>query len=132
MEQRDKLIESETEDESNLETLRFKDLDLLCENFSSYDSKHSLNDYFSSIGSFLKFLSDDIEYLTSLIDNLLMHLKNNKNSNNIDILLNTVDNENKTIGKISISRSEKFNSLIVTLPKTTKDGFNHLFKERLI
>ena len=108
MEQRDKIIDSETGDDSKSERLKFEDIDLLYENFPSDNSKHSLNDYFNSLGSFLKFLSDDIEYSTGLIDNLTKHIKDNKNSDEIDILLNAVNEENKTIKNFILALSGFF------------------------
>ncbi|MEJ2613358.1 MAG: hypothetical protein P8Z35_00215, partial [Ignavibacteriaceae bacterium] len=101
-------MDSETGDKSHLERLKFDDMDLLYENFPSDNSKHSLNDYFNSLGSFLKFVSDDIDYSTGLIDNLLMHIKDNKNSDDIDILLNAVDEENKTIKNFVLALSGFF------------------------
>ena len=97
MEQQDKYIESGTGYENKLEKLKFEDLDLLYENFQDDNFKHSLNDYFSSLDSFLKFLSTNIEYSTNLIDNLLIHFDNVKNADDVDLLLNAVNEENRTI-----------------------------------
>lgn len=97
MEQQDKYTESVTRHENQLEKLKYEDMDLLYENFPSDNFKHSLNDYFSSLSSFLKFLSTNIEYSTNLIDDLLIHFDNVKNADDVDLLLNAVNEENKTI-----------------------------------
>lgn len=113
MEQRDKIIDSETGYESHSEKLKFDDIDLLYENFPSDNSKHPLNDYFNSLESFLKFVSDDIEYSSSMIDNLVKYIKENRSSEETEILLDAVSEENKTIKNFVLALSgffENYNS----------------------
>ncbi|MGA9295441.1 MAG: HAMP domain-containing sensor histidine kinase [Ignavibacteriaceae bacterium] len=130
MEQRDKFIESETGDENRLEKLMYEDMDLLYENFPSDNSKHSLNDYFISLGSFLKFLSADIDYSTNLIDNLLIHIKDNKSSDNIAILLNAVNEENNTIKNFVLALSGFFEN--DGNPELENVNFNNLIDDILV
>ena len=95
MDQQNKYVEPGIDDRNQAEKLKFEDMDILYENFQN--DKHSLNDYFSSLGSFLKFISSNIDYSTNLIDNLIAHLKDNRNPGEIELLSNAVNEENKTI-----------------------------------
>ena len=108
MEREDKYIESGSKYDNQLEKLKFEDMDLLYENFPSDNFKHSLTDYFGSLGAFLKFLYTDIDHSTALLDNLLMHIKNNGNPNDIDILLNAANEETRTIKNLIITLQNFF------------------------
>ncbi len=92
-----RLIETQSGSDEQMERLKFEDMDLLYENFPTDIHKHSLGKYFRSLNSFLKFVSDDIHYFNNLINNLLFHLENNDNPEQKNILLNEVANGNKSI-----------------------------------
>ena len=110
MEQEEKYIGSRSAYENHLEKLKSRDMNLLYENFPMDESKHSLNDYFSSLSSFLKFLSNNIDYSTNLIDKFLIHLENNRNPDQRELLLDAIRDENKAITDFMNLLSDFFES----------------------
>ena len=93
----DSFFEADSSNNEQIERLKFDDMDLLYENFPADIHKHSLGNYFKSLNSFLKFLSEDIHYFNNLINNLLFHLENNDNTGKKSTLVNEIANENKSI-----------------------------------
>jgi len=65
-----------------------------------------------------------------LIDNLLMHIKNNKSSDGTDILLDAVDKENNTIKNTLLALSGFFENS--TKPELENLKFNDLMDDILI
>ena len=56
----------------------------------------------------MKFLSVNIEHSTNLIENLLKHLENNDNREDVDILLRAAENENSSVKNFMVLLSNFF------------------------
>ena len=82
-----------------VEELKFEDMDVLYENVleDTQDGPHSLDEYFKSIISFLRFLSSDINYSTNVIDSLLTHLEKKESSKETKAIIKSISQENSVI-----------------------------------